>query len=508
MHTAMGSGDRAKVIGMFVAVVVIAVGGIVWYFKVHQPATRLADAQAEIAAWSVRWEAARDCLLGKTPASSKVSEALAVRELSPDPFDRGSCTSLISQLTRGEAVDTRIPAVEDAWGTLDKAATKVGTSFISHVDPGGDIQKKPDPLHVALDDLETAYANLRKTAEMAPPPAPKETKPLPAAQITRVTFGGKRILSVQEPYITSRAGLLAFGAVDGTEIQLQFTTGKPPTIAAVGAGMQRAIPDSSWAARAMPDGVEVGQVDDKGAIATPTKLALPGPTQVLAVVGSWADGVVVFGAGTQMIVARGKAGTFTPDKPYTVRGMAFATDATTGTTTLAWADDQSHMQVLTLDPSALETTPTTIDQEGFPKLVCLTNDAAWMQYTHEAMIETMELTKTTHVSVPDDEHALMSCSPGAAIFYQEGSYRSCAHGECQAVTPGSKRNKLPVAAVPNGIVGVETRGSVLAIRKGGPTDHYAVPTGFVPLVAMTDGNVVDVLGWDADGLLIAKVSAR
>lgn len=74
--------------------------------------------------------------------------------------------------------------------------------------------------------------------------------------------------------------------------------------------------------------------------------------------------------------------------------------------------------------------------------------------------------------------------------------------------PKSQREKVPVAVVPYGVVGIETRGAVLAVRKGGPTDFYAVPNGFVPLVAMTDGNTVDVVGWDADGLAIARVSAR
>src|SRR5512139_2012943 len=295
MHAVtMGSSRRVPII-MFATVAVAAVAGIYWFVKIHQPKQRLADAQAEIIAWDARWIEMRNCLLGSSPGSAKVSEALAIRELSPDPWERKTCTQLVSQLSRGEAEDTRVPEVEEAWRVLDKAATKVAVSFVSHVDPGGDaMRKKPDPLPVALDDLEAAYNALRAAAKLGPVKAPMDAKPLPAAAIVKVALGDKRILSVQEPYVPSRTGLLAFGTVEGTEVQLQLVAGKPPVVAAVGAGMQRAMPDGTWGARALPDAVEVGQLDAQGAMAEPVKLALPGPTQVLAVVGTWADGVVVF----------------------------------------------------------------------------------------------------------------------------------------------------------------------------------------------------------------------
>jgi hypothetical protein len=514
MHAdTMGSNDRTKVILMFVAVAVAAVGGIYYYFKIHAPKVRIADAQAEIIAWDVRWLEMRSCLLGTSPGSSKVSEALAIRELSPDPWERKTCTQLVSQLSRGEATDTRVPAVEEAWRVLDKAAGRVAVSFISHVDPGGDaMRKKADPLPVALDELEAAYGALRAAAGLGPVKAPMDTKPLPAAAILPVQLDGKRILSVQEPYVTSRAGMLAFGTVDGTEVQFQFSAGKPPAISAVGAGMQRAIPDSSWGARAIPDAIEVGQLDAKGAMAAPSKLELPGPTQVLAVVGTWADGAVVYGAGNQLVVARCKAGACTPDKPTTVRGMTFATDAATGDTTLVWTDDKSKMWALHLDPSAaLATNLVELGVDGFPKLMCLTAEAAWLQYTLEANVFTIEMKPGSLIDAPDDEHALMGCSPGGAVLFKDfgdASYRRCAAGRCEAATPKAQRHRVPVAVTPAGLVGVEARGAVLAVRKGGPSDFYAVPNGLVPLVAMTDGNTLDVLAWTADGLVIARASAR
>jgi hypothetical protein len=133
------------------------------------------------------------------------------------------------------------------------------------------------------------------------------------------------------------------------------------------------------------------------------------------------------------------------------------------------------------------------------------------QHTIEGNVETFELRGEGHVGVPDDEHALMGCSPGGAVLYKEygdPSYRRCAQGKCEAALTGAQKHHVPVAVTASGIVGVEARGAVLAVRKGGPTDFYAVPNGLVPLVAMTDGNALDVLAWTADGLVIARASAR
>jgi hypothetical protein len=516
MHADMGSNDRTKLFIILGVITALAAGGIFWFLKIHQPKQRIADAQAQIQTWDGRYTALRECLFGTTPGSSKLSEALAIRELSPDPWERKTCTPLVSQLTRGEMEDTRVPAVEEAWRGIDKAAGKVAVSFASHVDPGGDgMRKKPDPLPIALDELEAAYAALRKAAEMGPAPPPanmKDAKPLPGAQLAPITLDGKRILSMQEPYITSRTGLLAFGTVEGAEVQLQLAASKPPVVTAVGAGMQRAIPDGTWGARAVPDMIEVGQLDAKGTLNAPAQLKLAGPTQVITVLGSWADGVVVYGAGNQLVVARCKSGACTPEKPLTVRAMAFATDATSGDTTIVYADDKdSKMWALSLAPAALEIKPEPLDVAGFPKLMCLAEKSAWMQYTFEGQTMTMEIAPGTHRDIPDDEHALMGCSPGGAVMYRsyDPSYRRCSTDKgCEAAMPKAQREKVPVAVVPYGVVGIETRGAVLAVRKGGPTDFYAVPNGFVPLVAMTDGNTVDVVGWDADGLAIARVSAR
>ncbi|HEX7703499.1 MAG TPA: hypothetical protein VF403_22320, partial [Kofleriaceae bacterium] len=67
----------------------LAGGGGYYFFKIYSPAQTKKSAQAEIDRWEARWKSARDCLLGPTPGSSKTSEALAIREMNPDPWNRG-----------------------------------------------------------------------------------------------------------------------------------------------------------------------------------------------------------------------------------------------------------------------------------------------------------------------------------------------------------------------------------------------------------------------------------
>src|SRR5512139_985450 len=106
------NGEMGRVVLIFAAVLLLAGGAGYYFFKVYTPAKELKAAQDEVAGWEARFTAARDCLLGKTPGSAKTSEALAIHEMAPDPWDRGRCTPLIGKLTRGEADDTGIPAVE------------------------------------------------------------------------------------------------------------------------------------------------------------------------------------------------------------------------------------------------------------------------------------------------------------------------------------------------------------------------------------------------------------
>src|SRR5688572_5376091 len=158
--------ERGRVVMIFAAVAVVAGGAGFYFLKGYQPAQALKAAQAEIGSWeTTRYQEARACLLGKTPGSTKTSEALAIREMAPDPWDRGKCTPLVSKLSRGEANDTGVEAVEVAWTELDKAAQKTALAFAKHV--GSSTTLDDDPLPGALDELDAARSKLRAAAELS-----------------------------------------------------------------------------------------------------------------------------------------------------------------------------------------------------------------------------------------------------------------------------------------------------------------------------------------------------
>ena len=158
--------ERGRVILIFAVVAIVAGGAGYYFFKIYRPTEIRHAAQDEITGWETRFTAARACLLGPHPGSSKTSEARAIREMAPDPWDRGSCTPLISKLSRGETPDSRgsARAVEAAWNDLDHTATKAALAFATHV--GSSTTLKLDPLPAALDALDVARGKLRAAAEL------------------------------------------------------------------------------------------------------------------------------------------------------------------------------------------------------------------------------------------------------------------------------------------------------------------------------------------------------
>src|SRR5262249_38982268 len=146
----------------------------------------------QIAVWEKRWQAARDCLLGPSPGSSRTSEALGIRELTPDPWDRSKCTPLVAKLTRGGVPDTGIEEVEASWATLDHAAATAAKSSASHVSAGAPLVD--DPLPAALDALDTARDGVRAAAGLSA--EHRGGSPLSAAQVVELSDAGEAVLEL------------------------------------------------------------------------------------------------------------------------------------------------------------------------------------------------------------------------------------------------------------------------------------------------------------------------
>jgi len=197
------STEQSRTILILVAIAAIAGGAGFWFFKIYSPAQTAKAAQAEVVAWETKWTAARTCLLGPSPASRKTSEALAIRELTPDPWDRAGCAALMAKLNRGEADDTGIEAVERAWATIDNAATKAAGAFATHV---ANPIRANAPLTAALDELDAAHAALRAIVKL---PAVVQSGPtLVAATLVPISVGSTQFDELGERAMPSAHGFI------------------------------------------------------------------------------------------------------------------------------------------------------------------------------------------------------------------------------------------------------------------------------------------------------------
>ncbi|MGE5186128.1 MAG: hypothetical protein ACM31C_28930 [Acidobacteriota bacterium] len=482
--------DRTRVIAIFAAVGVIAGGAGFWFVKIYRPNQVRKDAQAEILAWETRWAQARDCLLGPSPGSSRTGEALAIREMSPDPWNRGSCTSLISKLNRGDAPDSGLPAVEHAWNDLDAAAAKAATAFATHVAESTTLEH--DPLPEALDDLDTARAKLREAAEL--PPAAGKGKPLPAAQILELADGKEPLHELIVESVPSSQALVLFGKTDTHTVQVSLVPGKPPQIGRVGLGAVRALPDGAWGARATETGAQVGAFDVEGAMAQPTPVAMKGGPSVAAVGGTLQDGVVALGTDNQLELAHVTPAGVTAEPPIRGDSASLATDGD-GTVAVMWTDKgATHAKLYA---------PGTPGQE-----VPIDPDAALPVCISSRRVMTAHATSS-----------LLGCTP-------EGSLER-AGGVPQAFvlcTKTCRKTQLPAGAptastttiVDGKLVAIAEHGGVLGVwHEDGSKTFFALPTPAHPVMAhewpamaTTDGKVIDVLARPGKGFAIVRIPAR
>jgi hypothetical protein len=500
--------ERARVVLIFAVVGLIAGGAGFYFFKIYQPAQDLKNAQAEIAGWEARFAAARDCLLGKSPASSKTSEALAIREMAPDPWDRGKCTPLVSKLSRGEANDTGIPAIEQAWTELDKAAQKAAFAFADHV--GSSTTLEEDPLPEALDALDAARAHLRATAKL--PATEQGGKPLPAAQIVPLRDGTDPVTSLEIDAIPSATGMVLFGKTANRLIQLTTTTGAAPKIDRIGPTSLRSVPDTSWGATPEPGEVKVGTFDAEGVIGAPTSLKVSDRSIVAAVVGSLADGIVVYGIATELYIAHAKDGAVTPEPAIHISSAVASTDTDGRAVVVYTTPEAKHFARILQrggDEPALELPG---EPSGQP---CLTRTRAWAQTHDEAFAfggGQPILRKPLGFAV------LQGCTADAALFRERAVPRSLTlcTDDCRKVSiPSGAPESAATTIVGGKLVAIAAHGGVVGVwREGEEPVFYSLPEDAHPVLAhewtamaMTDGKVIDVVARGASTFVLIRIPA-
>jgi hypothetical protein len=528
--------ERGRVFLIFAAVGLVAAGGGYYFFEVYQPSQARKAAQDEVTAWEARWKAARDCLMGPKPASSKTSEALAVREMLPDPWQRSTCTPLISKLTRGDAPDTGIAAIEAAWTDLDKAAAKAAGAFATHV--SAPVLDR-DPLPAALDNLDAARAKLRAAAHL--PPATGGGSPLPAATILALADGKEPLVGLDLETTTqgtfgaipSAHGFVMFGKTAKGAVQIDLIAGGAPHVDRVTQADLRSIPDSGWGATAGSDGVNVGAFDPTGAMPAPASLALPVEDNiaVAAVGGTMADGVVVFGGRSRVAVAHARQAAVTADAPVRILSALAGTDGD-GRVALAWIDTSREQHARIVKPGGdepevnlaklLPDPPKGMLGPGLGQ-PCLSKDRAWMMMSGGPLFGFgggREVVKHDTATVPSlgGFITMLGCANEGVMFrLGDGapSYLLCDDTCATGQIPGAP-DMSSVGVVGGKLVALAMHGGVLAVyhQAGGAPTFYGLPEAMRlvhvrewPMMALTDGKVLDVLARGAEGYFIVRVPA-
>ncbi|MBL9014987.1 MAG: hypothetical protein JNL83_12465 [Myxococcales bacterium] len=497
--------DRTKIAAIFGAAAVLLGGGLYYFFRVYQPQQERGKAAAEIEAWERRLLAAQTCVLGDRPASARAGEALAVRELSPEPWDRSGCLKLVGKLSRGIAEDTGMMNVEHAWMTVDRAAGKVATAFATHVPPDDESPsaRSSSALADALDELATARAELRATAGMDPPP-PLAASALPPLAIIPVTDGSDRVVDLVDWPLPSAGGTIGYGTVKGkAEVQLTLVPGATPRAQKLPPGALRAVPDGTWGAAGLSKDVAIGRIDDRGAFADMTHLPVELGAKIVIAAGTFESGIVVYAASNRLVIARSSGGAFTAEQPHEVGRITFAIDPR-GTALVAWSSLEVEGTLHAL--VARDGRPVAVRDLGpgvYANASCLTRSGAWIR-AREHFVRLAE------AATPHDlpEHELLGCSAEAALLHRFGTAHYAVCGEsCRSADLAAMRPS-PVATIAGDkVVAITARDRVLAVyTEGKPPAFYALDKPFRPTFAHSDGKVVDVVGTDSDGVAIARVT--
>lgn len=500
--------DRVRVALILAAVALVAGGGGFYFFKIYRPAQDLKNAQQEITTWETRFAAARDCLLGKTPGSAKTSEALAIREMAPDPWDRGRCTPLISKLSRGEAPDTGIPEIEKAWSELDKSASKAALAFAKHVSESTTLRE--DPLPDALDELDAARGKLRAIAKMKA--AESSAKALPAAQIVPLADGSDPVTSLEIDTIPSAGGIILFGRTANRTVQMTLVAGAAPKANRVGPGSIRSTPDTSWGATPGTGEVRVGTFDDEGAMPSPTSLKFSDQPTIAAVGGTLADGIVIYGGFNELVIARAKAGAVTTEPPIKITSARAAYDVD-GRVAALWTTPESTHHARIFKPGSPDEPILELPRDS-SITACMTKDRVWTSRGTTALAFGGGMPVTT----PEiDYSTLQGCTADVAIFRNARTDQVfvCSDACRKVQLPSGAPAYSALTAVGGKLVAIASHAGVLGVwREGAPPVFYSLPEMAKPVLAhewpamaMTDGKVIDVIARGTKTFVVIRIPA-
>jgi hypothetical protein len=472
-----------------------------------------ARSESEIAAWEERYAAARGCLVGRAPASSMPSEALAVREMNGELRELRACIPLVGHLTRAAAGDDS--ELDDAWAAVDRAASRVATAFARYVATTAALDRD-DPLPAALDALDAARRALHDAADL---PLPDEIAT--ALPLARVVPLPDDIDTLELAGVASARGLVAFGKSTAGDVQIVFAPGAAPRIARVAPGGMRAVPDDGWGAIGMADGaLLVGAMDATGAIATPQTLALvpagakrttivthgasPAIT-VAAVVGTLERGAIVYGSATEVAIARVDHGVATAEPARAIDRAIAAVDLD-GRGALAWSQHGRTVARLLADGAwPIDLPPVHVGA------LCLTNEFAFVDGVAFGA-------GAPYRGEPLSGYELVGCTADAAILRaaDAGAFAICTSTCRRGIALAGAPARAAITAVDGKLVALAAHARVLGVwREGAPPAFYALPERAWPVLAhewpaaaLGDGKVIDIIARSDNRFAIIRIPAR
>ncbi len=511
------STERSRTILILVAIAAIAGGAGFWFFKIYSPSQTAKAAQTEVVAWETKWTAARTCLLGPSPASRKTSEALAIRELTPDPWDRAGCAALMAKLNRGEADDTGIDAVERAWATIDHAAIKAAGAFATHV---ASPIRANDPLPAALDELDAAHAALRAIVKL---PAVVQRGPtLAAATLVPISVGSTQFDELGERAIPSAHGFILTAVASRQNYQVSLRTGTTPVVTQSN-GVVHGAPDSTWGADLDGNKVEIGALDHNGVMMGAAGLVLDNP-RIAAVIGTRAHGDVIVANAKQFVIAKvALQSADTPDQlvataepPTSSTDLHVAVDVD-GRAAVTWQDGKlAHGRILKTMNGGVDEAKVELGMMEGP--ACLTNDRAWFSIGTAVVAfgGTKPVVQRTKLG-----YTLLGCTNDAALFRSDRKLAIC-QDDCRDVAlPAGAPERSTVTTLGNKLIAITSHAGVVGVwREDAAPTFYALPELAEPLdlhdwpgmheaaMAASNGEVIDVLARTSKGFVVIRIPAK
>ncbi len=367
----------------------------VYYVTVLGPRGDRNEMRDQIARWDTdKWQPTRACLVGNTARAVDGYDALVLRAAIPgsERPRANECTAFFADLTRPGEVSSGNASVEADWRDLRVA---IGTLANRYAGYSPDRADDRDALGSALDQVDAAYAALRRHAGMKPSANPASQPPIRDA-----TPVASEVSSIEVRHVEQFGAVLVVHGSDQTGDVVATVRG-PSAVTTRRLGDAVTTLDGAWGAWTTPPSaprhvLSAGPVDPSGRPAGDGAAVQVGTdgevTAPIFALGDGAERVLLYqlfsNTAPALTIARSHDGGVSwPEHTEVGDGapVDLALDPTRMRADLTWTDDQGAVQWLALDEAALAgplaprlvMPPGTDDGSGDEVHGCLGAESSW-----------------------------------------------------------------------------------------------------------------------------------